>query len=365
MKNQLFLAALAFILYSCSSDSSDNEDQVITINPVPSETYFPPLTSDDWETLAITDLDWNIAAEEPLYDFLEERGTDAFIILKDGRIVIEKYFGDFTQNDNHVWNSAGKTLTAMTVGIAQEEGFLNINNSSMDYLGNGWSSLTTEQEENITVWNHLTMTTGLEYDVDDVFCTDPECLLFRNESGEFWFYHNAPYTLLDKIITGATGTDFKNYSYAKIRDKIGMQGVWLSVGFNTIYFSNARSMARFGILNLNNGVWDGETILGDTAFLTDMKNTSQDMNEAYGYLYWLNGKGSYRVPGAEIELSGKLIPNAPNDLYAGLGKNDQKLYVIPSEKLVIVRLGDDAGETLLGPSSFDNELWGLLNTLID
>ncbi|GMN11689.1 serine hydrolase [Croceitalea sp. MTPC9] len=365
MKNQLVLVILTFILYSCSSDSTDIENQVITINPVPSQAYFPPTDSNEWETITISDLGWNEAAEQPLYDFLENRGTDAFLILKNGRMVVEKYFGDFTQDDNHVWNSAGKTLTAMTVGIAQEEGFLDINATSMEYLGSGWSSLTTEQEQNITVWNHLTMTTGLDYEVDDIFCTDPECLLFKNEPGEFWFYHNAPYTLLDRIITGATGTDFKDYFYTKIRDKIGMQGIWLPIGYNNNYYSTARSMARFGILNLNNGVWDGETILGDNTFLTAMKNTSQDMNEAYGYLYWLNGKSNYRVPGAEIELSGKLIPNAPNDLYAGMGKNDQKLYVVPSEELVIVRTGDDAGETLLGPSSFDNELWALLNDLMD
>jgi CubicO group peptidase (beta-lactamase class C family) len=89
------------------------------------------------------------------------------------------------------------------------------------------------------------------------------------------------------------------------------------------------------------------------------------MNPSYGYLYWLNGKESFRVPGSEIQFNGKLIPNAPNDLYAGLGKNDQKLYVVPSEELVVVRLGDDAGETLLGPSSFDNDLWEFLNDLMD
>ena len=172
MKHQLIVAFLTFTLYSCSSDSTDNEDQVITLNPVSSQAYFPPTDSDDWETLTIADLDWNETAEEPLYGFLEEKGTDAFLIIKDGRIVIERYFGDFTQNDNHTWNSAAKTLTSMTAGIAQEEGFLDLNNSSSDYLGNGWSSLTTEQEQNITVWNHLTMTTGLDYTVENNFCTE-------------------------------------------------------------------------------------------------------------------------------------------------------------------------------------------------
>ena len=144
-----------------------------------------------------------------------------------------------------------------------------------------------------------------------------------------------------------------------------MNGSFVSVGFNNLYFSTARSMARFGILNLNNGIWDGETVLSDTDYFEAMTTTSQDENPAYGYLYWLNGKDSYRLPGSEETFTGKLIPNAPDDLYAGLGANDQKLYVVPSQNLVVIRMGSAAGESNLGPSSFDDVLWGLLNDLMD
>jgi hypothetical protein len=59
-----------------------------------------------------------------------------------------------------------------------------------------------------------------------------------------------------------------------------------------------------------------------------------------------------------------LFPNAPADLYAALGKNDQKLYVVPSQKLVVVRMGESAGNVQLAASSFDNELWGKLKPII-
>ena len=358
----LLIAALLF--FNCSKDNpKDGEEE--TEDPTHLEAYFPPADSDTWETLSLDDLDWNSDAEQPLYDFLEERNTDAFLVLKDGRIVLEYYFGDFEQTDNHAWNSAGKTLTSMTVGIAQEEGYLALEDSSVDYLGSGWSSMTDEQEQNVSVWNHLTMTTGLDYTVDDNFCYDSECLIYKNEPGDYWFYHNAPYTLLDQIVTGAVETDFEDYFYEKIRDKIGMQGLFISVGYNNIFFSTARSMARFGILNLNEGTWDEQVVLGDSSYIQAMTTTSQNLNLAYGYLFWLNGKSSYRLPGSETEFTGKLIPNAPDDLYAGLGANDQKLYIVPSEKLVVVRLGGDAGESSLGPTSFDNELWGLLNAVMD
>lgn len=359
----LLFLVLGILFLNCSNDANTVETPIE--EPVATKLYFPPNTNDTWETTALTDLEWNMAAEQPLYDFLEEKNTDAFIILKDGKIVLEKYFGEFKENDNHTWFSAGKTLTAMTIGIAQEEGFLDLTDTSSTHLGIGWSSLSNEQEQNITIWNHLTMTTGLDYEVANIFCYDPECLQYKNEPSKFWFYHNATYTLLDAIITEAVATNFEDYFYEKIRDKIGMQGLWITAGYNNIYFSNARSMARFGLLNLNNGVWNGETILSDTKFLNDMKSTSQDFNMAYGYLWWLNGKNTYRVPGLEEEFTGKLIPNAPDDLYAGLGKDDQKLYIIPSENMVIIRMGADAGEAQLGPSSFDNDLWVLLNDLME
>ncbi|NJB70600.1 CubicO group peptidase (beta-lactamase class C family) [Saonia flava] len=362
MKVQIiFLVSLFSItLISCSKDK-DNDPEP---SPEVKAMYFPKINSSDWETISVEELDWNPDAEQPLYDFLEDHNTDAFVVLKDGRIVLEKYFGDFDASKSHTWNSAAKTLTAFTIGIAQEEGLLSIDNPSSDYMGEGWSSLTLEQEQLITVKHHLTMTSGLDY-TDDIFCTDKECLLYKNDPGTYWYYHNAPYTLLDEVISGAVGKDYKTYFYEKVRDRIGMQGSWLKIGYNNLYFSTARSMARFGLLNLNKGIWDGTSILTDESIFNQMTNTSQDLNTSYGYLWWLNGKNSYKVPGSEELFTGKLIPSAPDDLIAGLGAFDQKLYVVPSKGLVVVRMGDSADAEQLGPSSFDNNLWLKLNDLIE
>ena len=92
--------------------------------------------------------------------------------------------------------------------------------------------------------------------------------------------------------------------------------------------------------------------------------TSQELNKSYGYLWWLNGKENVRVPGSPLEFQNMLIPNAPSDLIAGLGANDQKLYIVPSQSLVIVRLGGDGGTSSLGPSSYDNQLWEKINAYI-
>ncbi|MCR9227620.1 MAG: beta-lactamase family protein [Flavobacteriaceae bacterium] len=361
----LFLLIIGSILITACSSGEGGNDPEPSPTPEESELYFPTIGSNEWKTISPSELSWNTDAEDDLREFLDEKGTDGFIILKDGKIVVEWYFGDFTADDHHSWNSAGKALTAMTVGIAQAEGFLSIEKSSQEYLGEGWSMLTAEQENNITVRHHLTMTTGLDYTVDDPFCYDKECLLYKNEPGTYWYYHNAAYTILDQVITNATGIDFRQYSYQKIRDRIGMQGNWVKLGYNNLFFSNTRSMARFGLLCLNQGDWNGGEILTDKTYFTEMTNTSQYVNPSYGYLWWLNGKSSYKAPGFEALVSGELIPEAPSELIAGLGAFDQKLYLIPSKNLVIVRLGDDAGEGQLGPSSFDNQLWEKLNAYMD
>lgn len=362
MKTQFFISSL-LLIYCLMGCSNGNDDQM----PIPpgEALYFPPLNSDEWQTLSIGELEWNSNAEQPLFDFLETNKTEAFMILKDGKIVIEKYFGSFNATKNHTWNSAAKTLTAFTVGIAQQEGLLTLNNPSSDYMGTGWSSLSPEQEAQISVKNHLTMTTGLDYTGENSFCTDKECLIYKDDPDTFWYYHNAAYTLLDNILSGATELDFKEYFNEKIRDKIGMQGTWIKTGYLNLYFSNARSMARFGLLNLNKGKWDDTPILDDPNYFKAMTTTSQDLNKSYGYLWWLNGKSNFRVPGSEELFLGKLIPNAPDDLIAGLGAFDQKLYVIPSKGLVIIRMGDSANEDELGPTSFDNDLWEKLNDLIN
>ncbi len=360
------LLLLFFLSISCSDNSPEAEDNSNSGNPDLEDTglYFPPINSNTWETTSISALGWNSNNEEQLYNFLEEKATKSFIILKDGKIVVEKYFNGATAEDNNPWFSAGKTLTAFTIGIAQQEGLLSITEASNTYLGTGWAMITTEQESAITIKNHLTMTTGLDYTISNQNCTNTDCLTYLNEPGDFWYYHNAGYTLLTDILSGAVNQEYSTYFDIRLKNKIGMDGTWISIGYSNIFYSTARSMARFGLLSLNKGIWDKEEILSDQNYFNDMTTTSQTLNKSYGYLWWLNGKDSFRAPTLEIEIAGELIPNAPDDLIAGLGRNDQKLYIVPSQNLVIVRMGDDTGEALLGPSSFDNELWERINLLI-
>lgn len=359
LKTLCLWLAVSSLFFGCKKDNPPSDQPSSAL-------YFPPINGGEWQTKSAASLGWNVTELNNLYPYLESKNTKAFIILKDGKIVTEKYFGTFTADSLWYWASAGKTMTGFLVGIAQSEGILNINDKTSTYLGNGWTSAPLEKEKLITIKNQLTMTTGLDDGVSDPDCTLPSCLVYKADAGTRWAYHNAAYTLLDKVVEKASGKSYNTYFQEKIRDKIGMNGLWVkSPNSNNVFYSNARSMAKFGLLLLNKGSWGTTPILNDQNYFTNQVNTSQNFNLSYGYLTWLNGKSSYMLPSTQIVFPDELIPNAPSDLFAALGKNDQKIYVIPSQNLVVIRMGNSAGNPKASVSAFDNELWGKLKLIFN
>lgn len=322
------------------------------------ELYFPPLAG-TWETVSPSSLNWCGDRVDSLVEFVGKTNGKALIILKDGRIALERYYGNFTADSLWYWASAGKTVTASLVGIAQQEGTMDITRSSATYLGQGWSSCTKEQESKISVRHHLTMTTGIRFDRGNDNCTEPACLTYRAEPGTIWDYHNACYLLIQDMVAKASGLTFQQYYTRKLATKLGMGGLW----YDGTLFSKPRAMARFGLMLLAGGVWNGDTIIKDRKYFADMISTSQDLNKSYGYLFWLNGKGSFMQPQIPFVYRTDLVPSAPDDMYAGMGKNDQRVYVVPSKGLVVIRMGDKATESLPAISGFDDDLWKYITAL--
>jgi CubicO group peptidase (beta-lactamase class C family) len=319
--------------------------------------YFPPLSNTaNWDTLSPESLGWCSQEIDALYDYLNQQDTKGFIVLKNGKIVLEKYFGTFSKDSVWYWASAGKTITSFLVGKAQEEKFLSIDAPTSNYLGNGWTACTSEQENKITIRHQLTMTTGLNDGVKDNHCTLDTCLTYLAQPGTRWAYHNAPYTLLEKVITTATKQAINTYTNLKLKQKTGITGAWAFSGYDNVFYSKARSMARFGLLMQNNGVWNVDTLLRDTAYLRQMTSTSQQYNLSYGYLWWLNGKSSYMVPTLQTVIKGPYAPAAPSDMFAGIGKNGQIISVSKSLGLVVIRMGNqvNSGEV---PTQLCNKIW--------
>lgn len=353
----LFCVVTIVTLFSCQKN-----DSVITPDPVPETMYFPSNTDNNWETRPIAGLGWNEAAIQPLKDYLVQKNTKSFMILVNGRIVMEEYYNGHTPTTTWQWNSAGKTLVATTTGIAQQEGLLNINNKASQYLGTGWTNTPLSKENLITVRHLLTMTSGLNDSSDLVI---PSKLTYMADAGTRWSYHNVFQKLMDVVAAGSNQT-FESYFDAKLKSKLGMDGMWVNGLIFRIYHSNTRSMARFGLMALNKGKWKNEQIINE-AYFTESISTSQTINPSYGYLWWLNGKSSAMVPGSQQVYPGTLVPNAPADMYAAMGAADQRIYIVPSKNMVIVRMGDasDPANPNFAVSNFDNDLWKKLNAVIN
>lgn len=355
MNSYIFLMLLLSVV-SCNKDDND-------VQPTPAESmYFPSNTSSTWETIPLSSLGWNQDAIQPLKDFLIQTNTKSFMILVNGRIAMEEYFDGHTANTTWEWNSAGKTLVTASTGIAQQEGLLNIHNKVSDYLGTGWTSIPLEKENLITVRHLLTMTAGNDDTKQYVTISN---LTYVADAGTRWAYSNIFQKLMD-IVAEVSNKSFETYFNEKIKSKIGMDGYWNYGIIFTIYHSTTRSMARFGLLALNKGKWNNEQIINET-FFNESISSSQDINPSYGYLWWLNGKTKFMIPGEQTVYQGYLVPNAPADMYAAMGANDERIYVIPGKKMVVIRMGNASNP--LNPnfavSGFDNDLWEKINAVIN
>jgi CubicO group peptidase (beta-lactamase class C family) len=352
---RILLNLSAFLLLLCSCKKTTAPEPVPAPTPLPY--YYPPVGSDTWETVSASSLGWDVAKLNDAIAYAGSKKTYGLIILHRGRIVTENYWNGWDINTKYFIASAGKSVVAFLVGQAQQEGILNINNKTSQYLGTGWTSAPLAKENLITVRHQLSMTTGLDESGPDDNCMTPACLKYKADAGTQWFYYNAPYRLLQDVVATASGINFNQYTKTRLADKIGMKNfLWLDY---TLYL-NCRDMARFGSLVLSKGSWKGTKIMTDEAYFNAMTNTSNAHNQAYGYLWWLNGKNSFMLPALYNVFPGSLAPSAPADMISALGKDDKKIYVIPSKELVVIRHGDDAGQAAAGPSSFDNDFWARL-----
>jgi CubicO group peptidase (beta-lactamase class C family) len=327
------------------------------------QTYFPPINSSaTWDTISPKTFLYCDSKINELYNFLEENQTKSFLLLKDGKIILEKYFDDHSASKLWYWASAGKSLTAFLVGLAEEDGYLSIDSPTTKYLGNGWTSCDSEEEQKITIKHQLSLTAGLDYTLGQLDCTADSCLFCLREPGTHWYYHNAPYTLLHQVLANVLPMTVNQYIIQKLHQKIGFGGSFLNVENNVVYFSNTRAMARFGLLIMNNGIWNGDTIMKNQQYFREMTNTSQNYNKAYGYLWWLNGKESFKVPQSDFVFNGSVMPKAPDDLIMALGKNGQFLNVSKKNGYVLVRMGDEPSTTLV-PFILNDQIWDKVNQL--
>ena len=332
--------------------------RVPTSDPKKLPVYFPPTTGNSWDTIAPAKLGYDTAALRAALDWAGTQQSTAVVILWRGRIVAERYWRGWTISKDSIIASATKSVVSSIVGELARQGKLSPDSAVSKYLGAGWSRSPTT-EPRITVRHLLGMMSGLD-----------DSLKFVAQPGNRFYYNTPAYHQLDAVVQGAAGQGLPAVARSVLFDRIGMNTanwkLFVDTGVPGLILScSARDMARFGLLALNRGRWNGTPILADSAWFNRAWQQVPPDNAGYGLLWWLNGSTSYRIPGPYLlpTIQGPLLPSAPADLVAALGKGDKKIYVIPSLELVVVRHGDEAdpnGGNPAASSAFDERWWSRL-----
>ena len=338
--------------------------------------YFPPAEG-EWQRVAPASIGWDT---EKLKEALEVAGrnkSSGVVILYRGRILAEQYWRVDAPEETaegkpnpyfhlHLGKdtrgqaiedaaSVQKSITAMLVGIARHKGLLKLDDPVRKYLGEGWSGAAAAAEKKITIRHLMTMTSGLT-----------RKLKYQAPAGARWVYNTPAYSRALTCVARAAGIEPVELTRRWLTEPAGMNDSrWVirpwaervGGGANKYGFATtARDLARFGLLMLANGKWDGKDVLLDTEYIKAATSPSQELNPSYGYLWWLNG-GPFVVSGGKgARREGRWISTAPQDMYGASGRLGRRLYVIPSNHLVIARLGDKPG------SRFPSEFFRLLKT---
>jgi CubicO group peptidase (beta-lactamase class C family) len=295
--------------------------------------------------------DWN--------SFLEANSTQAFIVIKDGAILYENYFNE-TQRDSIVTSfSMAKSFTSALIGIAIHEGYIHsLDDPITAYLPE--LAARDLRFNDITIRHLLLMASGLDYqafrsyllDGDDPLTTyypDQRQLALENTHiidppGLYFQYNKYHPQLLGMILERATGMPVTTYLQTRIWDKIGMEfaGSWstdskasdfekMETGVN----ARAIDFAKFGLLYLNGGSWEGQQVIPQAWVDQSTQPLIPDDYAAYyrGVLDPLPGQGYYKYL-----WWGMLHPDGSYD-FSAEGDKGQYIYISPSANLVIVRNG--------------------------
>ena len=241
-------------------------------------------------------------------------------------------------------------MMAFVIGILQAEGALGLDDKVSDYLPAGWSQ-SPNTESQITIRHLLTMTSGLNEDLQSV-----------GTPGEVWRYSHAAYKILFEVVKTVKGSSARDYFNAALLNKIGMRNsVWTGYDLS----NSARDLAKFGHLIMNDGVWNGQKLINDEGYFNEMLAQSQSLQEAYGYLWWLNGSDSWYDDDTKTTFDAPIAPTMPSDAIIAKGYHDQRIYIVPSVDLVVIRQGMYTGLPESGDGSFDAELWRRIMNAIE
>lgn len=273
--------------------------------------------------------------------------TRAVLIVYDGNIIAEKYAPGFEKNTLMLGWSISKSLTAAMIGILVKENKLSID---MPAPVAAWAN---NKKQKITIKHLLQQTTGLNFVENYTRPSNVTKMLFskadmaaytaalplKYEPGTVFNYSSGNTNILSSCIRQIVGeTNYAAFPYKQLFYKINAYSFLLEPDASGTFigssysYATARDFARFGLLYYNNGIWNGEQILPTNWVKETIQTSVADKRKHYGYQFWLNGYD-------ENDTSKRWYADVPADMFFADGYGGQDIYVIPSQKLVVVRLG--------------------------
>lgn len=286
--------------------------------------------------------------------------TRTVLVVYKNQIIAEKYIEGFDKNSLILGWSIAKSVTSAVAGILEKQGKVNLNQKNL------FPEWKNDDRKNITLKNIINMNSGLEWEENYDKISDVTQMLFIDKDmsarqknkkfvgkpNETWNYSSGTSNLLSNFIKNQfqTQQEYADFWYKELIDKIGMNSMVIEADYIGNYvgssyaWATTRDWAKFGLLYLHNGNWNGEQIINKSwvEFTKTPTNTSKG---EYGGHFWLNAGGIY--------------PDVPKDLYSCNGYQGQRVFIIPSKDLVIVRTGLASDEFV----SFNNFIYNIVSAI--
>jgi CubicO group peptidase (beta-lactamase class C family) len=279
--------------------------------------------------------------------------TRAVAVVWRGALVAERYAEGFDATTPLLGWSMTKSLTNALVGLRVSDGALDLRAPApvpeWQAPGDPRAAITPDQL--------LRMSSGLAFDeVYDDLSSDAVTMLFGDggdDMGAFaarkplavppdtrWSYSSGTTNLIQRMLRGTfpDHATYLRYPFERLFHRIGMTRSWIEPDASGTYvgssfgYGTARDWARFGLLFLNDGVWDGERLLPEGWVRYSTTPTPAAPEGRYGAHWWLNA-GEPGAPGK------RPWPRLPPDAYRASGFEGQSVMIVPSRDLVVVRLG--------------------------
>jgi len=342
-RKAIYIDGLGAVLINDDYDP-DKEIEIPHRNKTSNEIPFPYGNLPQKDTL-FTNVNYKDLQEhvEEAFDKSDEsikRTRSVLVVYKD-QIIAEKYADGFDKDTRILGWSMTKSIAATMYGILQKQGRLDISSTT------NIPSWQEDDRKDITYNDLLHMNSGLEWIEDYNTLSDVSKMLFlETEMGkvqlekplagkpnESWNYSSGTTNLLAGHLLRkefTTHQEYLDFWYEELLDKIGMHSAIIETDLagnfvgSSYGWANTRDWAKFGLLYLHQGNWNGDQII-DSTWVKYVSTPTNGSNGRYGAHFWLNAGGHY--------------PDAPKDLFSCNGYQGQMVFIIPSKKLVIVRTG--------------------------